>query len=193
MKHKRVLLLVAAILLIAFFFAIRSRVNPQPVPNAPTSPTPEVLGNGWYRFTDKAAGYSVCYPPDAYLDAQNEAGLEFRQARIRFPKSVGEANQAMLISVFSNQDGTSLPEIIQQKVYQGKLPKNSNGIHLTPVRIAGLDASKMEMAPFFPAISISAKGRVYFISLPANMLWGNRPTQASVDLYYKIINTFSLN
>lgn len=175
--------------------------TPAPVPTAVSSPThhglaptptPEVLGNGWYRYTDTEAGYSISYPDGTYLDAQNEAGLDFLQATIGFPTSVGNEIQEMLISVYSNTEGAPLDQLVQKVVYQGRLPENRTGIHLTPVRIAGLDAAKLELVPFYPAVLFSAKGRVYFVALPMNMLWGNPPTQASVDLFYKIIDTFRL-
>ncbi len=163
------------------------------VPGLRPSPTPEVLGNGWYRFTDTDAGYSISYLPSALLDAQNQAGLEFRKATILFPSSVGEELQAMEILVYSNRERSSLPDLIRKKIYHGRLPRNINTVALTPVKIAGLDAAKLEMVHFYPGMLFSAKGRIYFVALPMNMMWGNPPTAASVDLFYQIIETFSLN
>jgi hypothetical protein len=185
------LITVSALLLVALgrIFAAQAGTGPKLRP----TPTPEVLSNGWYRFTDWEAGYSISYPSDAHLDAQISAGLDYRVVSIRFPASVGDSNQSMEIIVYPNSERSSLNEIIQQEIYQGKLPKSANGVRLTPVKIAGLDAAKMEMTPFFPAILVSGKGRVYFISLPMKMLVGNPPTQGSVDLYYDIIKTFTLN
>ncbi len=151
-----------------------------------------MLSNGWYKFTDYEARYSISYPPEAYLDAQHQAGLEFKQARILFPRSVGDANQEMEVAVFSNPKGSSLPEIVEREIYHGRLPKGVSAVTLTPTKVAGLDAAKLELTPFYPAVLVSAKNRVYFIALPMNLMWANAPTRASVDLYYEIINTFSL-
>ena len=170
-------------------FAAQARVIPRHEP----PPTPEVLGNGWYKFTDVDAGYSINYPSDARLDAHYQADLEFKLITVVFPKSVGEANQEMEITVFSNRERSSLPDLVKQKIYRGRLPKNIKVVSLTAVRVAGFDAEKLEIPPFYPALLFSAKGKVYFVALPMNLLRGNPPTQVSVDLFYQIINTFTLN
>lgn len=159
------------------------------------TPTPEVLGNGWYRFTDREAGYSISYSAGTYLDVTSGADLDFELARIHFPVSIGGKgqHQSMGITAFSNSNRLSLEQIVHQRLYNGSPRVNANDILLTPVKIAGLDAVKMEKTPYHPAILISAKGKVYVISLGANMLSGNPPTRASVDLFYQIINTFALN
>jgi hypothetical protein len=164
-------------------------------PRLRPTPTPEVLANGWYRFTDREAGYSISYPPETYLDVTSGGDLDFELARIHFPASVGGEGQrqGMGITAFSNSNRFSLEQIIYQRLYHGRIPGSANDIHLTPIKIAGLDAAKMEKTPYHPAILISARGKVYMMSLGANMLSGNPPTQASEDLFYKIINTFSLN
>lgn len=164
----------------------------RPIPRPQPSPTPEILENGWYRFTDFEAGYTVSYPPDAYLDTTQEAGLEYKQVRIRFPASVGDSNQSMLITVFSNKERLSLQEVVEQKVYRGKPAVTGNKLSLMPLTIAGLEAFKIETTPFFPGIFISNKNKIYFISLPMNMMNGEPPTPKSTQLFYKILDTFSL-
>lgn len=153
--------------------------------------TPEILENGWHRFTDTESGYSIDYPPNSYVDLSHDVTLEYPQLIIALKLPSGIQN--MQVIVYSNQEQLSIKEIIAQKVYQGNLPKDkSEKMSLQQIKIAGLDAMKLEMEPFLPGIFISANSKVYFISLPIEMLSGNLPNSESIDLFYKIINTFSL-
>jgi len=186
------LVIVLVISVVGSLWGILS-VQAEPPYSPPQPPTPEVLGNGWNRYVDTEAGYSISYPPAAILYATDEAGLDFKQVRIVFPVSTGRANQSMSITVFSNSERSSIHQIIEHEIYQGRSPKKGDDIPLELINVAGLQATKMEMAPFFPAVLISAKNRIYFVSLPMDMMWGDLPTPDAVDLFYKIINTFSLD
>jgi hypothetical protein len=157
------------------------------------SPTPEILENGWYRFTDSEAGYSISYPSNAEITVSEDKVLDYDQILIMFPASNGGDYHTLQIIVYANNERLSLEETIEKKIYQGKPPKKGSDIPLETIEIAGLDATKMEMVPFYPAIFISAKNKVYFISLPMNMMTGNLPTPEAVELFYKMVNTFSLN
>ena len=153
--------------------------------------TPEILENGWYRFTETESGYSIDYPPDSYLTISHDVALEYPHLLITLKLPSGF--QDMQVIVYSNQERSSIKEIVTQKVYQGNLPKDkSEKLSLQQIKIAGHDAMKLEMTPFLPGIFISAKSKIYFISLPTEMLSGNPPNTESIDLFYKIVNTFSL-
>ncbi len=62
-------LLTALLLGIALLFGITQNISAnasQPYTPQP-SPTPEILENGWVRFTDAEAEYSFDYPPELVL------------------------------------------------------------------------------------------------------------------------------
>ena len=160
---------------------------PKPKP----SPTPEILENGWHRFTDADAGYSISYPSNADITVSEDKALDYKQLILRFPVSDGPYHTLQII-VYADNERLSLDQIIEKKIYQGRPPKNGNDLPLKSISIAGLDATMMEMTPFFPAIFISEKNKIYFISLPMNMMSGNPPSAEAVELFYKIVNTFSL-
>jgi hypothetical protein len=159
--------------------------RPQP------SPTPEVLENGWYRFADQDAGYSITYPSNAYLSATTEAGLTYQQIVISFPTSNSSDVYSIQIIVYANEERLSIVQTIREKIYMGKSHQD-DVLNLESVRIAGLDAKKVTILPFDPAIFIEAKGKIYFISLSYDMLSGNPPTPEAIDLFYEIVETFSI-
>ena len=150
-----------------------------------------VLNNGWYQFTERQAGYTINYPQNAYLTVSRDVALEYPQILITL--NLPEDFQNIQIIVYSNPEKLSLKEIVLQNVYQEELLESEiNKLALEPIKIAGLDAMKLEKTPFLPGIFISANSKVYFISLPMKMLMGDPPSPESVDLFCEVINTFSL-
>jgi hypothetical protein len=176
-------LLVGAI--IGAFTAQANAVSkPQP------SPTPEVLGNGWYRYTDREAGYSISYPSVASLTVSDDVAFSFNHIYIAFPPSSAEY-QGMQIIVYSNSERLSPDRFVQQHFLQDRLPQQA-GADVTHVQIAGLEAAKIQMDRWRPAVVIAARNRVYVLSLATNMISGNPPAQAAIEMFYTIIDTFRL-
>jgi len=192
MKILITVITIAAVSLLGILWAITSIVVASPFPKPKPSPTPEVLDNGWYRFTDLEAGYSISYPPDSYLSVSEDVALEYKQVTITFPTTNDRDYHTIQIIVYAKDERLSFRQIVEEKVYKGRSPKKGNDIPLTPVSFIGFDAVKMTMPPFEQAIFVSAKNKIYFISLPYDMQSGNPPTPDAIEVFNKILNTFSI-
>ncbi len=192
MNTLRKSLLIGLLLGAALLFGIiknNSANASQPYKPQP-SPTPEILENGWFRFTDPDAGYSIDYPSNSSLSVSNDIALEYKHVTIIFPTLNGSDYHTMQIIVYANSERLPFKRIVEDKVYQGKSPKKGDDIPLTPIKVSGFDAVKMVMSPFDPAVFISAKSKIYFISLPYDMLSGNPPTAEAIEVFNQILNTF---
>ena len=184
-------LLIAAVSILVTIWELTS-VMAEPIFKPKPSPTPEVLASGWYRFTDPDAGYSISYPPNSFLSVSEDIALEFKQVAITFPISEGRNYWRMQIIVYTNNERLSFQQFVEEKVYNGKSPKKGNDIPLTPTKFTGFDAAKMTMLPFDQAMFISAKNKIYFISLSYDMQSGNSPTPEAVEIYNNILDTLSI-
>jgi len=168
----------------------QARTIPRPQP----SPTPEVLPNGWYRYTDKAAGYAISYPSTVRFSISRDAGLEFPKIRLFLPRSTGFANQVATITVYPNPERL-LPEQfllqnIYQRIYRGamKLPS----LPLQEIQSGQNMAYQVDLEPFLPALYIFHKDKVYFLALHMDMLSGTPPTLKAREMFFEIAATFTL-
>ena len=196
MNTKTKSLLIALILGIALLFGIAQSIsaNASESYKPHPSPTPDVLENGWHRFIDPDAGYTISYPPSSYLDVSDDVALDYNQVTITFPTSSEGNYYSMQIIVYANNEQLSIRQIVDEKVYKGRAPKKGNEIPLTTIKVSDSDAVKMDnMEPFNQAYFISAKNKVYFFSLSSNMLDGTTPPSEAIDLFNQILNTFSIN
>ncbi|MBI5822474.1 MAG: hypothetical protein HZB18_00450 [Chloroflexi bacterium] len=112
MNTQKKSLLISLLLGVALLFGITQSISAnasQPY-QTPPSPTPEVLENGWYRFTDEEAGYSFDYPPEFVLiQTSKNKGNTYKIVYIQFvsPEVLQHGYQGMTIFVEPNPE--SLP------------------------------------------------------------------------------------
>jgi len=170
------------------FHLAQARSLPQP----PPSPTPEMLPNGWYRYTDKAAGYAISYPPTVRFTISRDKPLEFPTVGLILPPSTGRGNQWMTIMVLRNPKRLPPIQFIAndlQEVFRGH-----NELKVRPAKIyLGMqEAFRVDIAPFMPAVYIFHQDKVYFLALHMDMLLGMPPTPGARKMFFEIASTFTL-
>jgi hypothetical protein len=154
-----------------------------------------VLDNGWYLYTDNESGYSFSYPPDAYLSSGQSAGFDYKSVTLSFRIPDTSGYQGMQIIVYSNKERLPIERVVVEKVFQGKSEAVTEDAVLSamiPVKVAGHDAIKINIQPFEPAVLISVEDKVFFAAPSPDMRAGNPPDPKSVELFYKILDTFTL-
>jgi hypothetical protein len=158
-------------------------------------PTPQILENGWHGFTYPEAGYSVEFPPDAVLSTSIDAYPDYNKTIISFPHSIDSVGASVLILTHMN-----IEKIILQEYANNELKQLYSSEELLAVTektfttkiIANHSALIFESELNRPAIFIATKDRFYKILLARNMMEGNTPTKESVDLFWKIVGTFTI-
>jgi hypothetical protein len=178
-------------------------LKPQPSPTLqvtsyPTPkpyPTPQVLENGWHKYTYIEAGYSVEFPPDANLEVSADAILDYSQTIIRFPSSIDKDGAVLKIFTDLNKDKKSLDQYADEelnRIFNGNPPKVEGKIQKYSTIISGHSALYFTSSPNRPIVFIESGDRFYRLMLVPNMTKGNIPKNESVDLFWKIINTFMI-
>ena len=172
------------------FYPTSSSSLPQPQP----SPTPETLPNGWYRYTDHAAGYAISYPSDVRFTISRDKPLEFPQVGLILPPSTGRGNQGITVIVYRNAEALPRQQFLIQKIhnrlYRGK--KQLESLPMMETRIGENIAYQVDLGPYLPALYIFHRDKVYFLALHADMLSGMPPTPGARKLFFKIAATFTL-
>jgi hypothetical protein len=157
-------------------------------------PTPQVLDNGWHGFTYPEAGYSVEFPPDAAL-AVLDSGIEFSETIITFSSIIDPDGAVLEIFTNLNKENISLDQYAEEElaqIFHGKLPTWIGKIQLNAATISGHQALTFDSKLNRPAVFIESKDRFFKIILVPNMMKANTPTKESVDLFWKIIDTFKI-
>lgn len=193
-KAAFLLLLILGIALVGFWgnWGFSHLAQARSLPRLQPSPTPEILPNGWHRYTDKAAGYAISYPPDVRFTISRDKALEFPEVALLLPSSTGWGNQWMTILVLRNPK--RLPPtrfIVQdlQDVFRGH-GQISEG-DLSKVEIGMYEAFQIEVPPFLPGIYIFHQDKIYFLALHADMRSGLPPTPGAREMFFKIAATFT--
>ncbi len=106
---------------------------------------------------------------------------------------LGPIEHTIQIVVYPNEEKLSIRQVIAEKEYPWISSAKSNEIQYSPLNISGFDAVKVVGKPFDPAVFISARDNIYFISLPYKMSIGSPPTPEAKDLFYEILDTFTIN
>jgi hypothetical protein len=171
--------------------------NPQStdIPTAKPYPTPQVLENGWHKFTYPEAGYSIEFPPDTILEESADAILDYNQAIIRFPSSIDYDGAVFKIFTDLNKEKKSLDQYADDeinRIYHGNPPKVDGNIQKNATIIAGHSALSFDSKLNRPIVFIKSKDRYYRLMLVPNMMAGNIPTNESVKLFWKIVDTFTI-
>jgi hypothetical protein len=156
-------------------------------PTLKPHPTPQVLEDGWCRFTYSEAGYSIDFPPDAKLETDNSVGLDFSVVNIRFPGSIDKTGVVMRVITYINSDNKSLGQFSKEKM---KSFENEN-ITITESIISNHSAIIYETDDFIRInVFISSGNKFYFILLIPNTMVAIGTTNEAVDLFKIILNTF---
>jgi len=166
------------------------------MPTQTPTPTPIVLENGWYLYTDKEAGYSFSYPPEAHFHTSKEGGLDYKTAHIQFDIPDADGYQGMMIEILSNPEKLPI-ESVAQKIYTTDLQspsiddvkKNSEQI-----KVAGMFAYQFTFKPFMYELTILLpnEDKVYFI-VPVHDNLDTAVDPKALELFFKILETFTLN
>jgi len=172
------------------FHLVQARSLPQP----PPSPTPEMLPNGWYRYTDKAAGYAISYPPNVRFTISRDKVLEFPKVGLILPPSTGRGNQGMTIIVYRNTESIPKQQFLIQKIYSRfyREQRSVRSLPMMEIRLGENVAYQVDLAPYLPAIYIFHQDKVYFLALHMDMLLGMPPTPGARKMFFEIASTFTL-
>ncbi len=165
----------------------------RPLPRLQPSPTPEILSNGWHRYTDKAAGYAISYPPDVRFTISRDKALEFPQVGLILPSSTGWGNQGMTITVLCNPKQLPPAQFILQDLQEVFDKGVDIGMtHISKINLGMSEAYQVDLSPFLPGIYIFHQDKVYFLALHADMRSGLPPTPGAREMFFKIAATFTL-
>ena len=166
----------------------RSLPGPQP------SPTPEILPNGWQRYTDHAAGYAISYPPDVQFTISRDKPLEFPTVGLILPPSTGRGNQGLTVIVYRNAESLPKQQFLIQKIYSRLYQdqKQLENLSMREIRVGEHLAYQVDLGPYLPALYIFHQDKVYFLALHADMLSGLPPTSGAREMFFKIASTFTL-
>jgi hypothetical protein len=156
-------------------------------PTLKPNPTPQVLEDGWCRFTYSEAGYSIDYPPDAKIETDNYLGSDFSVVDIRFPGSIDKTGVAMRIITYINSDNELLGQFSKEKM---KSFENEN-ITITDRIISNHSAIIYESDGFIRInVFISSGNNFYYLLLVPNTMVAIGTTNEAVALFKTILNTF---
>ena len=164
------------------------------LPGLQPSPTPEILPNGWHRYTDHAAGYAISYPPDVWFTVSRDKPLEFPTVGLILPPSTGRGNQGMTVIVYRNAEALPRQQFLIQKIYSRlyRDQKQLGNLPMKEIQVGENVAYQVDLSPYFPALYIFHQDRVYFLALHADMLSGLPPTPGAREMFFKIASTFTL-
>ncbi len=158
----------------------------------PPSPTPEILFNGWHRYTDKAAGYAISYPADVRFILSRDKALEFPQVHLLLPPSTGRGHQWMTILVLRNTEKLPPLQFITQDIRETFRGHETMQVFPKTVYFGSQEAFQIDISPFLPGVYIFNQDKVYFLALHADMLSGLPPTPGAREMFFKIADTFTL-
>jgi hypothetical protein len=172
---------------------ITPTIKPTNLPTQIPSPTPVKLDNGWYLYEDKDAGFSICYPPDAFLTTAKDFNNKYKTVNIQFIH-VGPSGgyQGMVINVIENQTGISIDRVVEKIYGDSPIKPSTDAIKssLASIKVGNTTGIKTYIPPTITEVSILIPHRnnVLFLA-PVH-----GPAADSVDpevlkLFYKILDT----
>lgn len=168
-------------------------IKPTILPTQIPSPTPVKLDNGWYLYEDKDAGFSISYPPDAFLTTAKNLNNQYKTVNIQFIH-VGPSGgyQGMAINVIENQSGISIERVVE-KIYGDSPIKPSMDViksSLTSIKVGNTTGIKTFIPPTITEVSILIPHRndVLFLA-PVHGLAADSVDPEVLKLFYKILET----
>lgn len=174
------------------------------IPRPKPSPTPEVLENGWYRFTDSDAGYYFDYPPNvARISYGKDKGEKYNHVYIQFFGIEEYQSQAMIFVIKPNPKKLSTEEFLiewyskkTKKTSQPSFSKEEMGEFFS---VDGEPAIRTELIAKEPPTSYSfhvifVNGDKAFITGPSyGVMSASAVTPEAEELFTQILNTFTFN
>ena len=156
-----------------------------PAPMArPTTPV------GWLTYTDKDAGFSFSYPPDAYLETGSNTQHPFNFIRMVFK----DASQSSVIVDIRSNTAKSTPRELAAKTYQesgGQAAPKAMLDAEEEIMVGGNSASKYvipsTLTYFMLFISCGDKMVVIYPGRNDDPLDGKTP---GMDLFNTVLDTF---
>ncbi|MBE7550429.1 MAG: hypothetical protein HS126_05060 [Anaerolineales bacterium] len=168
---------------------------PSPQPAVTVVVTPELLDNGWYRYTDPELGYSFSYPAETRLKiGKSRFGNHSAQLQFKLPGVVGY--QGMVIRVEGNPNDLPIEQMLAQ-LYQRSAQEIAPEDLLSQVEVitvAGLPGIKTSILPTNTEFSILFlyNQRVYTLA-PVHSSTTNAVDPQALELFYQIVESFKVN
>jgi hypothetical protein len=166
--------------------------NPQAqVPAQPSTPTPVVLENGWYLYTDPEGEFSFSYPPTALVSAGQNPVDSSKNITIQFLLP-DRTYQGMSLRVEPNPkqtQGFAIAEQLYEKNTQKPATakfKNS----LETIQVGGLPAVKAVLPGTNTEITliIPYEKKVLFAS-PVHDTSATQVDPEALELFYQVLNS----
>jgi len=203
MNTNKKLLLLGILFGVITLLAMQSlfSASAQPFQRPKPSPTPEVLENGWYRFTDSDAGYYFDYPPNvARISYGKDKGEKYNHVYIQFFGIEEYQSQAMIFVIKPNPRKLSTEEFLiewyskkTKKASQPSFSKEEMGEFFS---VDGKPAIQTELIAKEPPTSYSfhvifVNGDKAFIIGPSyGVMSASAVTPEAEELFTQILNTF---
>jgi len=199
MKILITVIIIAAVSIIGILWGLSS-VEAKAVPQPQPSPTPEILENGWYRFTDPEAGYSFDYPPQAvYISYGKDKGEKYNHVFIDFVEMKG--SQSMILVIQPNPKKLSVEEFLTEwyskktkKTSQPSFSKEEMGEFFS---VDGEQAIRTELIAqespssySFHVIFVNGD-KVFITGLAYSVMKATAVTPEAEELFTQILNTFT--
>ena len=159
------------------------------MPLATTTTEPVKLPNGWYLYDDTEGGFSITYPPDAYISSSKNKSLS-----IYFSLPGVNRLQGMQIVIYPNPDNLPIEEVVSSKIFNNSRNLTNERLKsaMSATNIAGLPFFTMK-DPLFDTIALLSHGnKVYFFSPLPDMMAGNPPDPQAVKVFFSILETIKI-
>ena len=181
-------------------FPAKASAVPSPKPSA----TPEVLENGWYRFTDSEAGYSFDYPRSAlHISYGKNKGEKYNHLFIQFTEIKGYGSQGMVLFIGPNPKRLSVEEFLTEfyakKTKKSSLPPLSRTDLGEFIIVGGRSAIKTdlvtsELPSSFSFHVVFVNDNKAFITGPTyGLMNASEVAPESEELFMQVLNTFIFN
>lgn len=203
MNTNKKLLLLGILLGLAMLPVMQSlfSASAQPSQHPKPSPTPELLENGWYRFTDEEAGYSFSYPAGTLsVSPSKNQGEKYNTLLIQFINIEGKGYQGMILYVMSNPKKLSVDEFLlkefggkwSKKTPQPNLSAADLGEHFT---LNGKSAIKTTLPAYIEtggpfSVFIQNGDKIISTGPMYGVLGASEVAPESVELFRQILQTF---
>lgn len=157
-------------------------------------PSEKVIAD-WLVYTDKEAGYSFKYPPDAIITSRARSDYPFKRVLGFF--SADDTQAHMVVFVEENVNNLTFEEYLAKRY-----PHSSNQPDISSqslpsieqIKINGLSAMRNKTHPdseVFVVIVTQNRIFTFFVVNPAEIGTTRQVSNANKNLFYQILNTFA--
>jgi hypothetical protein len=168
-----------------------------PIPTEIPTPTPIVLANGWYLYTDPEGDFTFSYPPNTIFSAgMNKFDLT-KNITIQFLMANTNGFQGMSIRIEPNPKHLTTEEFIAE-IYEKNSLTSAPGDYKDFIKerqldIDGLHASQVTIPGTNSELTIVFiyKNDIFVIS-PMHDSVVNNVDPKAMDLFFEILTSFNL-